>query len=283
MDIKELLEVTITRNASDLHIVPEYAPTIRVNGELIPLTSYTPVAGELADQLFLPILSQEQKENLHVNREIDFGFNLGTHRFRVNIYYSKGALGGSFRLIPEKIKTIEELGLPNILHDLILPKQGFILVTGPTGEGKSTTLASMINELNTRSSKHILTIEDPIEYIYPQGKSIISQREVGQDTHSWQIALRSALREDPDVVLIGEMRDYETIQAALTIAETGHLVLSTVHTNSAAQTIDRILDVFPPYQQPQIRVQLASMLKAVVSQRLLPNIANTGRIPACEL
>lgn len=283
MTIQELLALTIGRKASDLHIIPDYPPTLRINGELLPLVSYQAVTNEAVEALFLPILTSEQKESLHLNREIDFGLNYENHRFRVNLYYTSGALGGSFRLIPERILTLEELGLPAKLHDLILDRQGFILVTGPTGEGKSTTLASLLNEINTKFSKHILTIEDPIEYVYPPLKSVVSQREVGQDTHNWNIALRSALREDPDVVLIGEMRDYETIQAALTIAETGHLVFSTVHTNSAAQTIDRILDVFPSHQQAQIRIQLASVLKAVVCQRLVPTMQNGTRVPVCEI
>lgn len=283
MDITALLRLTIERNASDLHIVPYYYPTIRINGDLQQLSTYPIVDPQTAQTMLFSILTNEQRENLTVNREIDFGYNFDKHRFRINIYYVKSAPAASFRLIPERIKTIEELGLPNILHHFTDLKQGFILFTGPTGEGKSTSLASIINEVNYKHSRHILTIEDPIEYLYPAAKSIVSQREIGQDTHTWPIALRSALREDPDVVLIGEMRDYETIQAALTIAETGHLVFSTVHTNSAAQTIDRIIDVFPNHQQQQVRVQLASVLRAVVSQRLIVNIDNSGRLPACEI
>lgn len=283
MDLTELLKLTIERNASDLHIVPEYYPTIRINGELIQLKTYPIVDGKTSETMLFSILSEEQKESLTVNRELDFGYNFGLNRYRINIYYVKGNLSASFRLISDKIKTIEELGLPPILHQFTDLKQGFILVTGPTGEGKSTSLAAVINEINIKHSKHILTIEDPIEYIYPKAKSIVSQREIGQDTHSWTIALKSALREDPDVVLIGEMRDYETIQAALTIAETGHLVFSTVHTNSASQTIDRIIDVFPPHQQQQVKIQLSSVLKAVITQRLIPNIEGIGRLPACEI
>lgn len=283
MDITQLLKLTIERGASDLHIVPEYYPTIRVNGELIQLKTYPIITFETTETMLFSLLNEERKENLIVNRELDFGYNFETHRFRVNIYYVKGALAGSFRLISNDIKTIEELSLPEILHSFTDLKQGFILVTGPTGEGKSTSLASIINEINVKHSKHILTIEDPIEYIYTPAKSIISQREIGQDTHSWTIALRAALREDPDVVLIGEMRDHETIAAALTVAETGHVVFSTVHTNSAAQTIDRIIDVFPPHQQQQIKIQLSSALKAVITQRLIPDITNTKRFPACEV
>lgn len=283
MDLNQLLKLTIERAASDLHILPEYYPTIRVNGELIQLKTYPLIDGNLSQSMLFSILNNEQKENLSVNRELDFGYNFETNRFRINIYFTKGSLAASFRLISDKIRSIEELGLPPILHQFADLKQGFILVTGPTGEGKSTSLAAVINEINAKHSRHILTIEDPIEYVYPKAKSIVSQREIAQDTHTWTIALKSALREDPDVVLIGEMRDYETIAAALTVAETGHLVFSTVHTNSAAQTIDRIIDVFPPHQQQQIKIQLASVLKAVVTQRLIPNVQNTGRLPACEI
>jgi twitching motility protein PilT len=201
----------------------------------------------------------------------------------VNVYFTKGVMSASFRLIASRIKTIDELHLPTLFHSFAQIKQGLILLCGPTGEGKSSTLAAIINEINLSSAKHILTIEDPIEYMYPPAQSIISQREIGHDTHSWSIALKAALREDPDVVLIGEMRDYETVAAALTIAETGHLVFSTVHTNSSPQTIDRIIDVFPPSQQNQVRVQLSSVLKAVVSQRLVPTIDNNSRIAACEI
>lgn len=283
MDITQLLRLTVERLASDLHIVPSYFPTIRVHGELIQLKTYPIIDANLAQTMLFSILTDQQKENLTVNRELDFGYNFESHRFRINIYYVKGALAASFRLISDQIKPIEELGLPPILHTFCDQKQGFILFTGPTGEGKSTSLASILNEINIKHSKHILTIEDPIEYVYQSAKSVVSQREVGQDTHSWTIALKSALREDPDVVLIGEMRDYETIQAALTIAETGHLVFSTVHTNSAAQTIDRIIDVFPPHQQEQVKIQLASVLKAAITQRLIPNLEGNGRVPACEV
>lgn len=283
MDIVELLKYTIERKASDLHIVPLYYPAIRVNGELIQLKTLNILTPDQTQKLLLSILHEDQKENLMINKELDVSYSIEDYRFRVNIYFSKGAMCGSFRVIPRKIKTIEELELPSLLHQFTDIKQAFILVTGPTGEGKSTTLAAIINEINQKYSNHILTIEDPIEYIYPESKSIISQREIGYDTHAWAIALRSALREDPDTVLIGEMRDYETIQTALTIAETGHLVFSTIHTNSASQTIDRIIDVFPSHQQNQIRIQLSLVLKAIVSQRLIPTITNEKRIPACEI
>jgi len=283
VDIQQLLKITIEKNASDLHLIPGYFPTLRINGELTQLKILPLVTNELSSQMILSLLTSEQKENLMVNRELDFGYNFESHRFRTNVYFTKGAMAAAFRLIPQKIKTIEELNLPPLFHQFTDLKQGFILVTGPTGEGKSTTLAAIINEINLKYSKHILTIEDPIEFVYPPAKSIISQREIGQDTHAWTIALKESLREDPDVVLIGEMRDYETMAAALTIAETGHLVFSTVHTNSASQTIDRIIDVFPSHQQNQVRAQLSSVLQAIVSQRLVPNIDNTGRVAACEI
>jgi len=240
------------------------------------------------ETMIFSILKPEQKELLINNKEIDFSFGFGggaygdLGRFRTNLYYQRGVLSAAFRFLMPNIRTIEELKLPKICHSFAQLKQGFVLVTGPTGHGKSTTIAAIINEINLNKAVHILTIEDPIEYVYPSGKSIISQREMDLDTHSWSLALRSALREDPDVVLVGEMRDPETIAAALTIAETGHLVFSTLHTNSAAQTIDRIIDAFPASQQAQIKVQLASTLKGVVSQRLIPRI-DGGRVPGVEV
>ncbi len=282
MDLAQLLQLTIEKSASDLHIVPHYYPAIRMNGELRQLKTYQIIEPATAAAVLASILTSEQKENFAVNRELDFGYNYNGMRFRVNMYFTKGGVAASFRLIANIIRSPEELGLPRILSSFTKLRQGFVLLTGPTGEGKSTTLASLINEINLNSDRHILTIEDPIEYIYPAAKAIVSQREIGQDTHNWGIALKSALREDPDVVLIGEMRDYETIQAALTIAETGHLVFSTVHTNSASQTIDRIIDVFPNHQQAQIRIQLASVLAGIVTQRLVPSNAE-GRVPACEV
>ncbi len=283
MNIEDLLKLSIEKVASDIHIVPGYNPSLRVNGELYALKTYPILDGAMTQQMLLPILPEEKKEQLMTNKEVDLGYDFENHRFRVNLYHIRGMVAGSFRLIPTKISPLEALGLPPILYNFTEMKQGFVLVTGPTGEGKSTTIAAIINEINMRYARHILTIEDPIEYLYPQAKSIISQREIGQDTHSWSVALKSALREDPDIVVIGEMRDYDTIQAALTIAETGHLVFSTLHTNSVAQTIDRIVDVFPPRQQSQVRLQIASTLKAVVTQRLVPTIDKRTRIPAVEI
>jgi twitching motility protein PilT len=283
MDLAALLKLTIDRGASDLHLVVGYYPTIRVNGELMQLRTLPRLTKEVNEKMLLSLVDEEQKENLLINKELDFGYDFNSTRFRINLYFTNGAMSGSFRHISSIIRTIDELQLPAIFHQFTHLRQGLILLTGPTGEGKSTTLAAIINEINLQYERHILTIEDPIEYVYPEAKSIISQREIGHDSHSWAIALKAALREDPDVVLVGEMRDYETIQAALTIAETGHLVFSTVHTNSSPQTIDRIIDVFPPAQQNQIRIQLSSVLKAVISQRLVPNIDITSRTAACEI
>lgn len=282
MSIQEFLEIVVKKDASDLHLVVGSPPMIRLDGQLVPITNNV-LTPEEAEGLIFELLTTEQREMLMVNKEIDLSFALGDiARFRVNSYYQKGYLSSALRLIPSYIKTIEELNLPKIMHNFAKIRQGFVLVTGPTGHGKSTTLASMINEINQSRPMHILTIEDPIEYVYPKGRALISQREMHLDTHSWDIALRSALREDPDVVLVGEMRDFETIASAITIAETGHLVFATLHTNSAAQSIDRIIDVFPENQQAQVRMQLASTIAGIVSQRLLPQIGG-GRVPVCEI
>lgn len=288
MEIQELLKITIKSKASDLHLLAGIPPALRIDGSLKYVSDCAALTPEAVEDMIFSLLTPSQKELLISNKELDFsfGFGGGTYgnlgRFRVNLYYQRRYISGAFRLFPPSILTLEELHLPNILHSFSDLKQGLILVTGPTGHGKSTTLASMINEINLSRGAHILTIEDPIEYVYPNGKSIISQREMNQDTHSWDLALRSALREDPDVVLVGEMRDPEAMAAAITIAETGHLVFSTLHTNSAAQSIDRIIDSFPASQQAQIRIQLAATLRGIVSQRLLPMI-NEGRVPAVEV
>lgn len=283
MDILTLFKQTVERGASDLHLIAGHPPSIRINNDLYPLRSEAVLTAESIKEMIITLLTEEQKENLLANKEIDFGYDYETSRFRVNAYHSKGAMAAAFRLIGQNIRTIEELGLPPLFHEFATMRQGFVLITGPTGEGKSTTLASIINEINQKYSRHIITIEDPVEYVYPLGRSIISQRELHHDTHSWNVALKSVLREDPDVVLIGEMRDYETIQLALTIAETGHLVFSTLHTASAGETINRIVDVFPSQQQNQIRLQLASVLRGVIAQRLVPRADGNGRIPAIEV
>lgn len=283
MKVKELLKIMIDKQASDLHLLVGVPPHIRIDGQLSPLPGETAVDPDQAKDLIFPLLMPAQKDQLLVNKELDFSFEFGQlGRFRVNAYFQKGNLAAALRLVPKKIKTIEELNLPKICHQLAELKQGLVLVTGPTGQGKSATLAAIIEEINQNRAEHIVTIEDPIEYVYSPKKSIFSQREMHGDTHSWAVALKSVLREDPDVVLVGEMRDYETIAAALTVAETGHLVLATLHTNDAAQTVDRIVDVFPEHQQAQIRMQLANTLEAILAQRLLPAIGG-GRLPAVEI
>lgn len=283
MEINELLEITINKKASDLHLLTGVPPILRIDGVLSPIPGKEPLSREATQQLVFSLVNEEQKEILLVNKEIDFSFPYQNKaRFRVNAYHERDNLAAALRLIPLIIPEIDKLNLPKICHTFAKLRQGFILVTGPTGHGKSTTLAAIINEINQNRAVHIVTIEDPIEYVFPHQKSIISQREMKADTHSWQISLRSCFREDPDVVMIGEMRDYETIASALTIAETGHLVFATLHTNSAAQTIDRIIDVFPENQQGQVKMQLSSTLEAVLSQRLLPCL-DGGRIPAVEI
>lgn len=278
----ELFAEAARVNASDIHILVGYPPMLRVSGKLQMISGQSVLSESQATELLFAICAPEQKELFLTNKEVDFSHVAATGRFRVNLYHQRGSVAGAFRYIPDKIRSIEDLGLPEVLHDFIKLRQGLILVTGPTGQGKSTTLAAMIERINQTKALHIVTIEDPVEYIYPPSMSIVSQREMHGDTHSWSIALRSVLREDPDIVLIGEMRDYETIAAAITIAETGHLVLATLHTNSAAQTVDRIIDVFPEHQQMQVRLQLSNVLEGVVSQRLVPAI-NGGLTAVCEV
>ena len=288
MEIQDLLTLTIKNKASDLHLLVGLPPTFRIDGALRYLTTYPALKAVDMESMIFSLLTPEQKELLLTNKELDFSFGykgktpqeLG--RFRINAYFEKGTLAAALRFLAPGVRTIEELSLPKICHEFAKIKQGFVLVTGPTGHGKSSTLAAIINEINLNKSCHILTIEDPIEYVYPKGNSIISQREMGIDTHSFDLALRSSLREDPDVVLIGEMRDPETMQAAITLAETGHLVFSTLHTNSASQSIDRIVDAFSADQRTQIRIQLAATLQGIISQRLIPKIGG-GRIPANEV
>lgn len=283
MTIQQLLDLTISRNASDLHLVVGFQPLLRIHGDLFPVNGSTPITPQEMESLILPILSPQQRDIYLQNLDFDFSLDLPSKaRFRINLYRQKGFPAAALRLIPIGIPQIEDLGFPKAVVELANLRQGFVLVTGPTGHGKSTTLASFINRINHQRAAHIITVEDPVEYVYPVGKSLISQREMYGDTHSWVNALRSALREDPDVVLVGEMRDLETISAAMTIAETGHLVFTTLHTNSAAQSIDRIIDVFPPSQQPQVRLQLASTIEAIISLRLVPTIT-PGRTLATEI
>lgn len=281
--IEILLEEVVKRDASDLHLQVGLPPMLRIDGALTPMQGVTPLDEEGMEHLVFSLLDEDQKQILLRDKEFDFSFAFGDlGRFRVNAFHERGNIAAALRLIPTNVQTIENLGLPPVVNKFVEYPRGLVLVTGPTGSGKSTTLAALIDKINTEQAKHIITVEDPIEYTHKSKKSVIVQREVHYDTFSFSAALRSSLREDPDVVLIGEMRDLETIAAAITIAETGHLVFATLHTNSAAQSIDRMVDVFPPHQQPQIRSQLGNMLQAICSQRLVPALAG-GRIAAAEI
>jgi twitching motility protein PilT len=281
--IEVLLEEVIKKKASDLHLQVGLPPMLRVDGTLLPVSGTDVLTEETIEVLIFAILDEDQKQILLKDKEFDFSFAFGDlGRFRVNAFHERGNLASALRLIPNDILSVEQLGLPAIVNKFAEYPRGLVLVTGPTGSGKSTTLAGMLDKINTERATHIITIEDPIEYTHKSKKSVVVQREVHYDTYSFSAALRSALRQDPDVVLIGEMRDLETIASAITIAETGHLVFATLHTNSAAQSIDRMIDVFPPHQQPQIRSQLSNILMAICSQRLIPTIGG-GRIAAAEI
>jgi twitching motility protein PilT len=283
LKIELLLEQVIRFDASDLHIQVGLPPMLRVDGALRPVEDAPQLEGSDVEKLVFSILDDDQKEILVKDKEVDFSFAFGNYgRFRVNAFHERGNLAAALRLIPAKIRTLDDLQMPKAVQKFTDFPRGLVLVTGPTGSGKSTTLAAMVDKINTDKSVHILTIEDPIEYAHNSKKSIVVQREIHYDTYSFAAALRSSLRQDPDVVLIGEMRDLETIAAAVTIAETGHLVLATLHTNSAAQSIDRMIDVFPPHQQQQIRIQLAGMLQGICSQRLVPAIGG-GRVAVAEI
>src|SRR5256885_5467660 len=282
--IDELLERMVERDASDLHVTTGTPPVIRVRGEVERLGDFDALTGEETQQLLYRILSSEQQKLLEINRQLDFSYSMpGLARFRVNVYFQRESIGAAFRLIPTELKTLEELGIPDSLHVLAEKPRGLVLVTGPTGSGKSTTLAAIIDEINRNRAEHILTIEDPIEFLHRHKRCIVNQREIGPDATSFAHALRAALRQDPDVILVGEMRDLETISTALTAAETGHLVFGTLHTQSAPGTIDRIIDVFPAEQQEQVRVQIATSLQGVVTQALLPTADGVGRVPALEI
>lgn len=281
--IEILLEEVVRRRASDLHLQVSLPPMLRIDGSLVPVAGMSALDEAAVEALIFAILDPDQQQILEKDKEFDFSFAFGAlGRFRVNAYHERGNLAAALRLIPNEIKTIKELGVPATVMNFANYPRGLVLVTGPTGSGKSTTLASLIDKINEETSQHIITIEDPIEFTHKSKKSVVVQREVHYDTYSFSAALRSSLRQDPDVVLIGEMRDLETISAAITIAETGHLVLGSLHTNSAAQSIDRMIDVFPPHQQPQIRAQLANILMAICSQRLVPAIGG-GRVVAAEV
>lgn len=281
--IEVLLDEVIKKKASDLHLQVGLAPMLRVDGSLVAVTGADPLDEEAVEALIFSILDEDQKQILLKDKEFDFSFAYGDlGRFRVNAFHERGNMAAALRLIPNQLHSIQQLGLPEVVNKFAEYPRGLVLITGPTGSGKSTSLAALIDKINHEQSKHIITIEDPIEFTHKSQKSVIVQREVHYDTYSFSAALRSALREDPDVVLIGEMRDLETIASAITIAETGHLVFATLHTNSAAQSIDRMIDVFPPHQQPQIRAQLSNILMAIVSQRLIPAIGG-GRTAAAEI
>ncbi len=284
MDIIELLRKAHSMEASDLHIKAGSMPVLRINGELTPLTSEERITPEEALKIASSVMTPEQVEIFKKKKDADFAYSVpGLGRFRCNVFVQRGAVGIVFRFIPTKIPTFEELNLPEVIKQLALEERGLVLVTGTTSSGKTTTLASMVDLINASKTKHVMTIEDPIEYAHRDKRSIVNQREIGSDTESFSKALRQALRQDPDVILVGEMRDFETIQTVLVAAETGHLVLSTLHTIDATETINRVIAVFPPYQHKQVRIQLASVLRGIISLRLIPRADGKGRVPAVEV
>lgn len=281
--LRELMLLTARQNSSDLHIGVGKKPTLRVDGLLVPVEKEPIVTPETAEGLVYALLTQEQKNEFLAKKELDFSFAFEDKaRFRVNVFFQRGFMAAALRLIPSQIRTIEQLNLPAVIHDFTKLSQGFVLVVGPAGHGKSTTLAAILDEINHKRTEHIITVEDPIEYLFVQDRCLISQREVRSDTLGFHHALHSILRQDPDVIMIGEMRDPQSIATAMTASETGHLVFSTLHTNSASQTVDRIIDSFPPAQQSQITSQLSATIVAVISERLIPK-AGGGRVPACEI
>jgi twitching motility protein PilT len=283
LDFSEALKETVRREASDLHIVVGAPPIVRVRGQLQRLEG-PPLNSQDTRELIYSILTNDQRKRLEVEWQVDFSYsvpNLG--RFRVNAYMQRASIGAAFRLIPAKIKTIEELGLPSVIHEFANKPRGFVLVTGPTGSGKTTSLAAIIDEINRSRKEHIMTIEDPIEFLHLHKNCIVNQREIGNDVETFGLGLKAALRQDPDVILVGEMRDLDTISTAITAAETGHLVFATLHTQDTAQTIDRIIDVFPPFQQQQVRVQLSVALQGIVTQQLLPTADGSGRVVCSEV
>ena len=284
LDFADVLLQVLDRRASDLHITAGAKPTVRVRGRLTALDEFPVLTPTDTREIVYSILGNDQRQRLETDWQVDLAYTIPNRaRFRVNAYFQRSAIGAAFRLIPSEIVSIDKLGLPPIVHELTKKPRGFVLVTGPTGSGKSTSLASMIDEINDSREEHIMTIEDPIEFLHSHKKCIVNQRELGSDAQSFGAALRSALRQDPDVILVGEMRDLETIQTALTAAETGHLVFATLHTQDTPQTIDRIIDVFPPHQQHQVRVQLSVALQGIVTQTLLPTADGSGRVVASEV
>ena len=282
--VPELLGVLLDRDGSDLHLTAGSPPVIRIHGELIPVSDYPLLTPRALQGMVYAILPQKLRERFEQELELDMSYSLpGRARFRVNVFMQRDAVGAVFRVIPFDIKSIDDLGLPTVVADLARFPRGFVVVTGPTGSGKSTTLAAMVDVVNRERAGHIMTVEDPIEFLHKHKTCIVNQREIGADTHSFSQALKHVLRQDPDVILVGEMRDLETIGTAITAAETGHLVFATLHTQDAPQTIDRIIDVFPPHQQQQVRVQLSTTLQGVVTQQLMPTVDGRGRVAACEV
>jgi len=283
-DFSEVLRKVLHAGASDLHISPGAPPMVRVRGRVEPIEGYASLDPQQTRGIVYGILNDTQRKHFENDQQLDFAYQIpDTARFRVNCYIQKGTVSAAFRLIPEVIQDIESLGLPRVLEELARKQRGFVLITGPTGSGKTTTLAALIDLINRERSEHILTIEDPIEFIHQHKSCIVNQREVGSDAPGFALALRAALRQDPDVILVGEMRDLETISTALTAAETGHLVFATLHTQSTSQTVDRIIDVFPPHQQAQVRTQLSLGLQGIVTQQLLPTADGSGRVAGCEV
>ncbi len=283
-DFADLLMEVVARKASDLHLSAGARPTLRVRGRLTQLEEYEVMSPADTREIVYSILTGDQRQRLETDWQLDFAYSIPGHaRFRVNAYYQRSAIGAAFRLIPVGLTSIDDLGLPPTVHEFTRKPRGFVLVTGPTGSGKSTTLAAMIDEINQTREEHIMTIEDPIEFLHPHKRCLVNQRELGSDAQSFSAALTAAMRQDPDIILVGEMRDMETISTALTAAETGHLVFATLHTQDTAQTIDRIIDVFPPHQQGQVRVQLSVALQGIVTQQLLPLADGSGRVAACEV
>jgi twitching motility protein PilT len=283
-DFADLLMEVVSRRASDLHLAAGAAPSVRVRGRLTPMEGYPRLTPQDTREIVYSILTNDQRQRLETDWQLDFAYSIpGVARFRVNAYFQRSAIGAAFRLIPAEIIDIDSLGLPTAVHEFTKKPRGFVLVTGPTGSGKSTSLAAMIDAINATREEHIMTVEDPIEFLHSHKKCIVNQRELGSDAQSFALALKAALRQDPDVILVGEMRDLETIGTALTAAETGHLVFATLHTQSAPQTIDRIIDVFPTGQQDQVRMQLSVALQGVMTQQLLPTADGASRVVACEV
>src|SRR4051812_38545823 len=283
-DFAEVLRRTVEARASDVHLTPGFPPAIRDKGKIVPMEGFQVLTGQETRDVIFGILNDDQRKRFENHKQLDFAYAIpGVARFRVNCFFQRGAVSAAFRLVPQEIPSLESLAVPPVLRDLTQKPRGFVLVTGPTGSGKSTTLAAMIDVINVEHQDHILTIEDPIEFLHPHKRSIVNQREVGADAEDFALGLRAALREDPDVILVGEMRDLETISTALTAAETGHLVFATLHTQSTAQTVDRIIDVFPPQQQGQVRTQLSIALQGIVTQQLLPTADGRGRVVASEV